>query len=239
MRLRRRGVTRRAFMILLIALGKPTSETLFAAAVLMFVGWLINIVTYGVLEKKRKLVTTGPYAFVRNPFYVGTFLADVGMSIAANPSYLPVTLVCAFYFLLQSFFYANQIKREERDLLTLFGEEYRRYCENVPRLIPSFKSGMKNGAFRFSWSFDVALENRVFSRSFGAYLWLVFLWGLSFIGGKGEPLISGNLRFERLEANPVFLPIFVSSICIYGMFKVLEDVHKKERKKEREGVEFP
>jgi succinate dehydrogenase hydrophobic anchor subunit len=225
-------------MLVLIAIARPTVVSLLVSAAVMFVGWFINIVTYGILQKKQKLITSGPYAFVRNPFYVGTFFADVGMSIAANPFDLIVLLICVLYFFLQVVFYGLQIKREERDLLALFGEEYSAYCRRVPRIVPSIRSGLRNGGFHFEWSFDVALFNRVFSRATGAYLWLCFIWGVFLVSPKGGCFLSGSLQFNRLLSDRLFLPIFVAAVCVYGMFKVVEDVHKNEEKRKAKGIQF-
>lgn len=74
------------------------------------------------------LITTGIYAVVRHPLYVGGFLM-----VTFNP-HLSVNMVtfavlADIYVILGSFI-------EERRLLARFGEAYRRYCQEVPRFIP-------------------------------------------------------------------------------------------------------
>ena len=79
-------------------------------------------------KPSRALVTTGIYAYVRNPMYVGLGLLVAGISIALASDWTLVMLVAAA--LLMHF---GVVKREERYLAARFGEPYRRYMGTVPR----------------------------------------------------------------------------------------------------------
>lgn len=74
------------------------------------------------------LVTTGVYSFVRNPIYVGFFLIQIGIAIAAGWDWL---LLFALVFL--GVIHWGVVRREERYLTGKFGEEYTAYVARVRR----------------------------------------------------------------------------------------------------------
>ncbi len=80
------------------------------------------------------LSTGGPYAFVRNPIYLGSIILGLGMvGLLGDPWLFPLCL------LVFAFLYLLIIPAEERFLRDTFGNEYRAYCDAVPRLIPRFR----------------------------------------------------------------------------------------------------
>jgi protein-S-isoprenylcysteine O-methyltransferase Ste14 len=80
-----------------------------------------------------RLVTTGPYGFVRNPLYTGNMLIYCGMVLAMSPSWPWLLLLVFVWFMWQ---YTLIVKLEEEKLVTLFGDEYEHYRKHVPRIIP-------------------------------------------------------------------------------------------------------
>lgn len=82
----------------------------------------------------KHLVVTGWYRYVRNPMYVGVTSATVGQGLLfANKDTLLYGLLIWLAFHLFVFFY------EEPTLRGTFGEEYERFCRNVPRWIPRLR----------------------------------------------------------------------------------------------------
>jgi protein-S-isoprenylcysteine O-methyltransferase Ste14 len=79
-------------------------------------------------RQSRRLVTSGPYRFSRNPDYVGQALLAIGIALAFQLPWVLVTLVPALLLVRY-----GVIAREERYLQRLFGLEYRHYCERVRR----------------------------------------------------------------------------------------------------------
>ena len=77
------------------------------------------------------LVTDGPYAFVRHPMYLGSFLIGLGIVILL----LKLWLV-PFYLVFFLLWYRPQIHNEEQWLLRKFGQEYIDYCETTPCFFP-------------------------------------------------------------------------------------------------------
>jgi len=85
-------------------------------------------------QKSEKLVTSGPYTFVRNPMYFGSFLMGAGFILMVWPWWsLPVFAVL-FYMR-----FTKQIIKEEAYLLKMGGDSYTRYCKRVQRIFPSMR----------------------------------------------------------------------------------------------------
>lgn len=80
---------------------------------------------------KGGLVTEEPYAYVRHPQYSGLFLVMIGMLIQWP------TIITALMFPVHVFVYYRLTRREESDMIEMFGEEYKRYMERTPMFIPN------------------------------------------------------------------------------------------------------
>lgn len=82
-------------------------------------------------RKDNRLVTGGLYRFVRHPQYAGLLLALFGEGIVHWPTIFSVALfpviVLAYYFL---------ARKEERDMVRIFSDEYREYMRRVPLFVP-------------------------------------------------------------------------------------------------------
>lgn len=108
-------------------------------------GLLVRFWAAGYIKKIRELTTSGPYAFVRNPLYVGNFLIGLGFCLFVNNIYLSV-----IYILLFTFFYLGTMKKEEILLTQLFGDAYIEYKKAVPLFLPSLKPYKSKNPIRFS-----------------------------------------------------------------------------------------
>lgn len=86
-------------------------------------------------QRSRTLAVTGPYARVRHPQYVGFVTIMVGFLFQWP------TLVTLIMFPVLAFMYVRLAKREEREVLLEFGDEYRRYMQEVPAYFPRLSGG--------------------------------------------------------------------------------------------------
>jgi protein-S-isoprenylcysteine O-methyltransferase Ste14 len=87
-----------------------------------FITWLKNL--------KRGLITHGIYRVVRHPQYLGMIILALGISIRSlRPASFIAWLTLLFGYLILA-------SLEERTLLKTYSEEYGRYCEKVPFIIP-------------------------------------------------------------------------------------------------------
>ena len=85
----------------------------------------------------NSLCISGPYSRTRNPLYIGNIFIYSGVVLVSGGIYLfYLFLVVIIYFLFQ---YSMIISLEEEKLENLFGQNYLKYKENVPRLIPMIK----------------------------------------------------------------------------------------------------
>ena len=89
-----------------------------------------NLTDTVVTRKDHKLVTTGPYRYVRHPFYMGFFMAIVGGSIVAANWFLLLAGMIPFGFLVA------RTRIEEEKLIERFGDEYRSYTTRTGRFLP-------------------------------------------------------------------------------------------------------
>lgn len=128
--------------IMIVFFARPSSAYLIFGATLLFIGEAIRMwaVSYaGGVTRTRKvgapqLCTSGPYAFVRNPLYVGNMLMYLGIVFIAGAAnvYLMASTTFAF-FLIQ---YSLIISLEEETLKGLFKKNYEIYKANVPSIFP-------------------------------------------------------------------------------------------------------
>lgn len=108
-----------------------------ASNILIFGGfWLLAAAWQVLYEAQRgsRLATTGAYARMRHPQYVGFVLIMTGF-LLQWPTFVTLAMFPILFFM-----YARLSKREERDMLAQFGEEYRSYMAAVPAFIPKLGS---------------------------------------------------------------------------------------------------
>ena len=94
-----------------------------------------------------QLVTGGPYAFVRNPIYLASIILGLGMVGLLGDPWMFALYVGVFIFL-----YTSIVPAEEAFLRRTFPEEFARYCENVPRMIPRLTAWREAGPVQFARS---------------------------------------------------------------------------------------
>ncbi|MGD0339047.1 MAG: isoprenylcysteine carboxylmethyltransferase family protein [Bacteroidota bacterium] len=139
-----RSYTPIPFLVVMVLWAHPTLGSLLGGFSLALFGetlrfWGVSIAgsetrTTGTVGASR-LIVGGPFAYVRNPLYLGNIILYCGIGIMAN-TLLPWLLIIAFvYFVFQ---YLMIVSSEEEYLAQNFGEEYTEYMRNVPRFIPRF-----------------------------------------------------------------------------------------------------
>lgn len=141
----------------------------------------------------NSLVQTGLFAHCRNPLYLGNLLMIIGFGVAANnPWYLGVAMPLLFLS------YACIIAAEERYLLGRFGDDYRHYCAQTPRLLPRL-TGLSRTlrTFAFNWRRVVVKE---YSTICMTLLVLVLLASRALHTDARGWLISGGLILLLLLA---------------------------------------
>lgn len=109
----------------------PTPESLAYGALLALVGLWIRGWSAGTIHKDEEVTTTGPYAFTRNPLYLGSFFIGLGVALAGGHWAWPVVFL-AFYVVI----YTKTMRGEVDHLTRLFPDTYGEYAANVPLFVP-------------------------------------------------------------------------------------------------------
>ena len=122
----------------------PTLRSLGAGIPISVVGLLIRAWAAGHLAKNQTLATSGPYAYTRNPLYLGTLLVATGLAIASRSVGLAVLFGAVFVLI-----YLPVIELEEQHLRRLFAN-YAEYAERVHRLVPRWPGGSDSQAFQWA-----------------------------------------------------------------------------------------
>jgi len=108
----------------------PTPNSLAVGIPISVVGLLLRAWAAGHLAKNQSLATGGPYAYTRNPLYLGTLLVATGLVAASRSAGLAVLFGAVFLLV-----YLPVIELEEQHLRKIF-PEYVDYAARVPRFRP-------------------------------------------------------------------------------------------------------
>jgi hypothetical protein len=162
------------FTLLLLLTAKPDNDpALFWWGLLLVVwGVLVRAYSAGYIVKSKELATSGPYAWHRNPLYFGSFLCGLGFALMNGWVAVSVPLL----LIVMGPVYVFTIRSEEKYLLGLHGEAFRRYMKNTPRFLPWPPIGRRieqAGAFRM----DQLVRNKEYEGMLGM-LGVAFLFWL-------------------------------------------------------------
>jgi protein-S-isoprenylcysteine O-methyltransferase Ste14 len=144
---------------------RPSAVSLLAGLPLAIAGLALRAWAAGHLRKNQTLTTSGPYAWVRNPLYIGTLTAVAGCLIAAAQPLLAAATLAAFVLI-----YTPVVEQEEQHLRTLF-PDYTAYALRVPQFLPRLHRARP--AQRFS--FQIYQRNKEYKALLG------FLWAYAFL----------------------------------------------------------
>src|SRR5208337_3996213 len=118
------------FAVVFVLLARPTRNSLIAGALVMLPGLLLRGLASGHVQKDKQLTTSGPYAYTRNPLYLGSLMLAAGFAIAARSWWIVAIMLLMFAVI-----YIPVIAGEERYLRQAF-PDYEDYARHVPRFLP-------------------------------------------------------------------------------------------------------
>jgi len=121
-----------AFAIAYLWLARPAWAWIGAGILLVIAGLAVRATAAGHIRKNRELTVTGPYAYTRNPLYLGSILIAAGFVVAARSPWIAAGAILMFVGI-----YLPVIKAEENYLRSTF-PGYNHYAAQVPRLLPRF-----------------------------------------------------------------------------------------------------
>jgi protein-S-isoprenylcysteine O-methyltransferase Ste14 len=111
-------------------LARPTWLTMLASLVLVGPGVWLRAYAAGYVRKNAELTRTGPYAYTRNPLYLGSMMIAFGFAAAAASWVILIVLAALFAVI-----YLPTIQSEESYLREHFAG-FDEYAAKVPRLLP-------------------------------------------------------------------------------------------------------
>jgi protein-S-isoprenylcysteine O-methyltransferase Ste14 len=150
-----------AFAVLYFWLARPTWRSLALGAVAIIPGLVIRALASGHVRKNEALAISGPYAYTRNPLYLGSLLIGIGFAVAARSWWVAAILVAMFFAI-----YIPVISGEEAFLRERF-PEFQEYANEVPRMIPRITPAFRNeGSAGFSM--DLYLKHGEYNALLGS-----------------------------------------------------------------------
>lgn len=160
--------------LVLLWLSRPAPLGLALGAVLVAAGEAIRVWAAGHLVKNDELAVSGPYAYLRNPLYLGSLLVGVGFLVMGGRQaalrLLPIAL--AFFFL---YYLPYKDRIESARLERAYGEPYRAYREAVPALRPRLTPWRPPGVRPLAWSRERARQNHEHGAAFAIALGVLAL----------------------------------------------------------------
>jgi len=155
---------------------RPVPRMILLGGCIGTLGLLLRAYAAGCLHKQEMLTVFGPYAYTRNPLYLGSAILTAGLAIAAH-SWISAALLLGYFAL----FYSMVMRNEEEELRRHFGAVYDDYAHAVPlflpRLTPAPMAAEEGAAF--SWA--QYRKNREYQAALGFVLilgLLVLLWAV-------------------------------------------------------------
>ncbi len=156
-----------AFAALYIWLAQPTWASIVAGGFVAALGVALRALASGHVKKNAELTTTGPYAYTRNPLYVGSIIIGAGFALAALSWWVVVGLAVLFAAI-----YIPVIRSEEAFLRGQF-PEFDDYARRVPRFVGVVRNhgNTQRGAF----SRDLYWKHREYNAAIGTIAMLAAL----------------------------------------------------------------
>ncbi len=142
-------------------LAQPTWKLMLMSLVLVLPGLWLRAYAAGYVKKNAELTRTGPYAYTRNPLYLGSMMIAFGFAWASGNWILFAVLATGFLAI-----YLPTIRSEEQYLRAHFAD-FDDYARQVPRLLPRLtpaKTGLAAGRF----SRERYLHHREYNALMGA-----------------------------------------------------------------------
>jgi protein-S-isoprenylcysteine O-methyltransferase Ste14 len=166
-----------AFAALYLWLARPTPLFMALSLILVIPGIWLRAYASGYVKKNTELTVTGPYAFTRNPLYLGSMLIAFGFALASRSMWIVLALAALFAVI-----YIPVIRSEEAFLRSKF-DEFDAYAARVPRLLPRLSPASSSKSERGAFSPELYRKHREYNALIGAvaiYAALalrIYIWG--------------------------------------------------------------
>jgi protein-S-isoprenylcysteine O-methyltransferase Ste14 len=154
------------FAALYLWLAHPSRFSLLWGSALVLAGLIIRVLASGHVRKNEELTTSGPYAYTRNPLYLGSIVLAAGFVVASR-NWIVAVIALALLFVI----YLPVIRGEEQFLRSQFAE-FEHYAQSVPRLFP-YRAPYGSSPGSFNW--HLYWKHREYNAAIGAALMIAAL----------------------------------------------------------------
>lgn len=148
--------------ILILWLARPTPVSILCGMIVGSAGLLLRARAAGHLHKQTVLTMTGPYAYTRNPLYLGSAVVAVGVAIGAH-SWIAGVILCGYFAL----FYWPVMRREEQEIRAQHGSAFEAYAQAVPLFFPRLTPAKSASTSPASFSLAQYKKNREYRAAIG------------------------------------------------------------------------
>jgi protein-S-isoprenylcysteine O-methyltransferase Ste14 len=156
--------------VVVLAFARPTPRSILYGAIVGVIGLFVRALAAGHLRKQEVLTVTGPYAYTRNPLYLGSAILTVGAAVATH-SWFSAAILCGYFAL----FYSIVMQREEHELALQHAAAFHEYAQAVPLFLPRLTPTKLSAVSGASFSFAQYKKNREYRAAIGFLLLLVVL----------------------------------------------------------------
>jgi protein-S-isoprenylcysteine O-methyltransferase Ste14 len=179
---------RGAWLVFLFSLDSAHHEMSWLGIGIATCGMLLRLWASGHIRKNREVTASGPYAYTRNPLYLGSLIMGIGFCLAISNYFLLGAIIILFGMI-----YYPTILAEESKLQRRYGEKYLAYLEMVPRLIPRSLTPKSHAEKKFSW--QRVRQNREYRAVLG-FLAVLFIYDV--ITDIDFPHLLDNIQLTAL-----------------------------------------
>lgn len=166
-------------LVVILWLARPTPKTIVCGGLIGALGEFVRAYAAGYLRKQESLTATGPYAYTRNPLYLGSAILALGLAVATN-SWLAALFVASYFVL----FYSIVIRQEEAELRAHFRAEFEEYARRVPLFLPRLFPVRSNAARNAAFSWAQYKRNREYKTAIGFALILGLLLFIAWLRSR-------------------------------------------------------
>jgi protein-S-isoprenylcysteine O-methyltransferase Ste14 len=162
--------------IAVLFFSRPEPRSILFGAMIGVVGLSLRAWAAGYLHKQELLTVAGPYAYTRNPLYLGSAILALGAAVATR-SWISLAILAAYF----SVFYSIVMRKEEEELRPRHRVEFERYAAAVPQFFPRLVPARLASGGEGSFSFAQYKKNHEWQAALGFLLLLlvlVLIWRL-------------------------------------------------------------
>lgn len=145
-----------------LGFSRPVPRSILLGGLVGVLGLWVRAYAAGYLHKQEVLTVSGPYAYTRNPLYLGSAILVLGAAIAMR-SPISASILLAYF----AIFYSIVMHREESELRLHHGAAFEEYARAVPLFLPRWTAANCPGEASGSFSLAQYRKNHEWQATLG------------------------------------------------------------------------